>query len=36
MILVKVEVLRQHIQQNRESLEETLHRVLREELKRIE
>ncbi|MCG5061734.1 BrnA antitoxin family protein [Limnoraphis robusta Tam1] len=30
------EVLRQHIQQSRESLEETLRRVLREELKRIE
>lgn len=30
------EALRQHIQQNREPLEETLRRVVREELERIE
>ncbi|WP_088243100.1 BrnA antitoxin family protein [Calothrix rhizosoleniae] len=30
------EALRQHIQQSREPLEETLRRVVREELKRIE
>jgi uncharacterized protein (DUF4415 family) len=30
------EALRQHIQQSRESLEETLRRVVREELERIE
>ena len=30
------EALRQHIQQSREPLEETLRRVLREELERIE
>ncbi|MFB2773212.1 BrnA antitoxin family protein [Pelatocladus sp. BLCC-F211] len=30
------EVLRQHIQQSREPLEETLRRVVREELERIE
>ena len=30
------EALRQHIQQNRETLEETLRRIVREELERIE
>ncbi|WP_443029022.1 BrnA antitoxin family protein [Spirulina sp. CS-785/01] len=30
------EALRQHIQQRQESLEDTLRRVLREELKRVE